>query len=487
MANGGTLSIGGSGTVAATAMTGALVQTTTGRLVVDTDHRTGASDRLDVQGAVRLGGTVEVHPSSIANRAVTVLTATEGVTLDPALTSTRTHLFRFDAQAAGNSVVVQPRAEFTAQAAALGANQQAVASHLQEVWNSGASLGTGGFDALADISDKGSYSRSLNTLTGQTAGAIAAFRHNASQNFVGSMLDDCPTYGAAGLSQEQSTCVWSRAFGSSTDQGSTGGALGYRANAFTLQAGGQRQVAPDLFLGGALSYETSEFRGDAGTSKVTGDSLTLGATLRYQTGPWQFSGALDAGYGWYDSTRTIEVGSYRATAKASPEAWHAGAHARAAYQFAFFGAPGAVVESWYVQPRVDLHLNYVRSGSYTETGSSPFNLAVQGEGAKTFAAVPAVEIGGRVRVGEGMVLRPFASAGVSLNANSDWAATARFAGQPNSRGFRASTPIPDVLAKVTAGAELLTGANWDLRVQYSGEFGDRYTSHTGMARIAYRF
>jgi hypothetical protein len=61
---------------------------------------------------------------------------------------------------------------------------------------------------------------------------------------------------------------------------------------------------------------------------------------------------------------------------------------------------------WYVQPRVGLHLSYVRSGGYTESGAAPFNLAVVSEGATTFTAVPAVEVGGRVRLGETTVVRP---------------------------------------------------------------------------------
>ncbi|MBV1795703.1 autotransporter outer membrane beta-barrel domain-containing protein [Siccirubricoccus sp. G192] len=140
-----------------------------------------------------------------------------------------------------------------------------------------------------------------------------------------------------------------------------------------------------------------------------------------------------------------------------------------------------------MQPRIDLHLNYVQSSSYTETGAGPFNLAVEAEGASTFAATPAVEIGGRIPLGNAAVLRPFASAGIAFLANSDWAATARFAGQTESRGFRAATPIPDVLGKFTAGAELLSSTNWDFRLQYSAETGDGYTGHAGMGRLAYRF
>jgi hypothetical protein len=56
---GGTgLAIGGAGTIATTAMTGNLVQSGSGRLVVDTDHTSGQSDRLEIQGSANLAGTV---------------------------------------------------------------------------------------------------------------------------------------------------------------------------------------------------------------------------------------------------------------------------------------------------------------------------------------------------------------------------------------------------------------------------------------------
>ncbi|MGK9167461.1 hypothetical protein KXR53_14245 [Inquilinus limosus] len=476
--NAGTLYAGGQGRIGQTTLVGDLVQGATGRLVVETNHGTGTADQLDVQGHARLGGTVEVHPVTLANRAVTVLSATEGLTVDPGLEASRTHLYRFDTRQSDNSLQVQPVAEFSAAASSLGRNQWRVAAHLQRLWDSGASLDEG-FTALAGVGDGGSYAQALNSLSGQTVGAIAAFRYSSSHGFVTNMLDECATFEGAGVTQDEANCAWARAFGGIADQDSTGDTLGYHASAWTIQAGGQREVAPGWFLGGSIGFEGSGFRGDDGSSRVSGDSLLLGAILRYQTGPWQASGALDFGYGWYDSKRAVEAGSFRATADASPNVWHVGAHARLAYQ--------VPVEAWYVQPRLDLHLTYVHSDGYTETGAGPFNLDVEAEGATTFAAIPAVEVGGRIPIGQTAVLRPFASAGVELNANGDWAATARLAGQPGGRGFRAETPIPDVLGRFTLGAELLSSANWDFRLQYSAGVGDGYASHAGLGRLAYRF
>ncbi|WP_155888872.1 autotransporter outer membrane beta-barrel domain-containing protein [Inquilinus limosus] len=476
--NAGSLLVGGGGRIGRTTLEGDLAQSATGRLVVETNHSTGAADQLDVQGSARLDGTVEVHPVSLANRAVTVLSATEGLTVDPDLEASRTYLYRFDTRQSDNSLQLQPVAEFSAAAGPLGRNQRRVAAHLQRLWDSGATLDEG-FTALVGVGDGGSYAQALNSLSGQTVGAIAAFRYSSSHGFVTNMLDECATFEGAGVTQDEVSCAWARAFGGVADQDSTGDALGYHTSAWTLQAGGQREVAPGWFLGGSIGYESSSFRGDAGSSRVSGDSLLLGAILRYQTGPWQASGALDFGYGWYDSRRAVEAGSFRGTADASPNVWHVGAHARLAYQ--------VPVEAWYVQPRLDLHLTYVHSDGYTETGAGPFNLDVEAEGAMTFAAIPAVEVGGRIPIGPTAVLRPFASAGVELNANGDWAATARFADQPGSRGFRAETPIPDVLGRFTLGAELLSSANWDFRLQYSAGVGDGYASHAGLGRVAYRF
>jgi hypothetical protein len=67
---------------------------------------------------------------------VTVLTATNGVNVDAGLQASRTQLFRFETQASGTNLLIQPRAEFNyASGSGLGQNQQRVAAHLQELWD----------------------------------------------------------------------------------------------------------------------------------------------------------------------------------------------------------------------------------------------------------------------------------------------------------------------------------------------------------------
>jgi uncharacterized protein with beta-barrel porin domain len=215
-----------------------------------------------------------------------------------------------------------------------------VAAHLQRIWDSGADFG-GGFTALAGINDDAGYGRALHALSGQTVGAISAFRHSSSHNFITHMLNDCATFEGAGVTLDEASCSWARVFGGAASQSSTGNALGYRANTWNVQAGGQRQIAPGWHLGGTLAYESSQFRGDGGTSRVSGDSLLVGGILRYQAGPLQVSGVLDAGHGWYRSRRAVEVGGVGAVASGSPNAWHVGAHGPPSPGRCRSAAPGA--------------------------------------------------------------------------------------------------------------------------------------------------
>lgn len=477
VANDGTLSVGYGAAISATTLTGTLTQSSTGRLLVDTDHAAKRGDMLTVQGAATIAGTVETRPVTLNRTPVTVLTATGGVSLDPSATGYRSYAFDLQPLTDGTSVRIQPSADFSGMGG-LNANQRQVAAHLQQLWNNGESLGTG-FAALSGVKDGGTYAQALNTLSGQTLGAVAAFRFASSQAFVGNM-QSCPDLADATLRQRERDCVWARVIGNTTTQATADGALGYRATSVTAQFGGQREVRPSWFLGASIAYENTRFTGGQGTSTVTGDGVLGGVVVKYQQGGWLFSGTLDAGYGSYDSTRQIVTGSLAQSATASPSSWHVGATARVSYRLAMGG--------WYLRPIGELRVARMMGNAYTERGNSPFRLAVESESSTLVTGTGAVEVGTRIPAGRFGTLLPYASAGLSVNGQDGWSATARFAGaQGASSGFRASTPIPTTLARLSVGANLATSGNIELKVQYNADLGDRYASHTGLARLAYRF
>jgi uncharacterized protein with beta-barrel porin domain len=248
----------------------------------------------------------------------------------------------------------------------------------------------------------------------------------------------------------------------------------------TTQIAGQKQFAPNWIFGASLAYERSSFGGAQGTSQATGDGMLAGALVKYENGPWLLSGGVDTGYGWYSASRLVSVGNvFSAVAKANPTSWHVGVNSRVAYQIPF--------ETWYLKPGIDLHAAYVGSGGYTESGAAPFNLAVQSASSVAVAATAAIEVGTLVNLGRIGMLRPFASAGIGALSTDGWAATARFASAQDGSSFRASTPLPAVVGRFTAGADLYATANWSFKLQYSGDVANGYQSHTGSGRIAWSF
>ena len=481
--NGGTLTNDGvvdvrGTTVDTTTLTGNYVSTGNGRLVVDTDHIAGTGDKLVVTGTARIAGIVEVRPSSVSNKPVTVLTAAGGVTLDPTLRSVaNSQLFDFTPQVAGNTLVIQPKANLAAAASVLGNNRQAVAGNLQALFDSGASFDRG-FNTLLKVNDAASYARSLDALSGQALGALGAFRINSSRAFIGNLYGGCERHGVE--RDGEGRCLWARAFYTATTQNENVDELGYHAKGTGFQLGSETQLSDNWYLSGAVAYENSRFRDDDRTARIKGDSALGGLSLRYVHDRLEVSGALDAGYGWYRSRRQIVLGGLADEAQSKPNQWEAGAHANAAYTF-------DLGRSAYARPYTDLHVIHVHSKSFAETGNSPFNLAVDAQSQTAVAGGVGLEIGGRLPLKSGGALRPFASAGVEFASNSDWTTTARFVGQAGGDSFDIRTAAPNTYGRFAVGLELLGASNIDLSLSYNPEIGKDYVSHAGVAKLTYRF
>lgn len=203
-------------------------------------------------------------------------------------------------------------------------------------------------------------------------------------------------------------------------------------------------------------------------------------SLKRETGPWTLTGALDLGWGDYDSTRKIVFGTTSETAKGAPDAFTAGAHLRAAYEI-----PRGV---WYMEPALDVDLVYVKLDGYTEKGAGEFDLAVDSADTVVLAGTPWLKLGRRVDLANGGVLDAFVSGGVSFSTGEDFSTTARLAHAP-SRGGDFTTEIdnPSVIGRISAGIDLYATDRVELRLQYDGSFADGQTSNGGQFRFSYFF
>ena len=301
---------------------------------------------MAVQGTAQLGGSVVLNSSDLSNRPVTVLTATGGVTMAPTLQSANTYLIGYQTSVVGNAVQVQPYANFTSAASGLSAANQGLAANLQQIWDSGAGL-NGGFSALAAISDPKTLGSALSSIAGASVRGVAATRQAASERFFDNMIN-CESVKPGATPFQETNCGWLRVGGYQTNLSSDGDA-GFHQTATTYQIGGQYEFSPGWFAGASLGLEQSWLTGDA--TNVTGTSGLGGLMIKHQTGPWLLTGEVDGGFGGYQSSRTISVGSQVGAAQGSPNVGDVGVHARAAYQVALAG-------SMYLQPSLTLGALY---------------------------------------------------------------------------------------------------------------------------------
>jgi uncharacterized protein YhjY with autotransporter beta-barrel domain len=477
--NAGAVEVSGAGRFGRTALTGDLVQADSGRLVFDLDAVAGKVDHLHVSGAASLGGGFELVPTTLLPGSHEVLSADGGVTLG-GVSPAATHLFSFTPSVAGNTVSVATTADFSAEGAG-GTSRRSVADHLQRVWDAGGDGFATGFAALAAVGagDAEAYAGALDTLSGQSVAAVGYARYLGSQAFAQATYS-CPRFEDASVVRTESTCGWFRVSGSWLERDATGGDPGFDFDAVTTAIGGQVAIGDGLFVGGALGWESSRLTSDADATTIDGDTYLGALSLKREQGPWTLTGAVDLGWGSYDSTRQIALGTTVAIATGSPDAFNAGFHARAAYEI----PRGA----WYMEPALDVDLAYVRLDSYTERGAGDFDLAVDETDTVVLTGTPWLKLGRRVDMSGGGLLDAYVSGGLSLSTGEDFDTTARFANAPPGTGdFTTRLDNPNLIGRVSAGLELYATDRVQLRLQYDGSFADGQSTNGGQFRISYFF
>ena len=475
--NAGTLGIGAVPGIGSTVLTGHLDQQAGGVLHIDADMAGGKADSLQISGTATIAGTVHVAPTSVSNRSLKVLSAAGGLALDPSLAMTDTsHLYDFRSSVSGNDMSVSAVANFKAKAMGFGANEKSVAASLQSLFDGGASADKA-FTRLLAVADDAGYAAGLKSLAGQGLGAFGAFRFNSSRTFAANLYGGCTGLRLEDRSTER--CGWARTLVNNTTQEAGTDTHGYKADAWALQMGGQTPLSDDLALTGSVAYEGTTFRDEGRTARIKGDTLVAGLGLLYAPARLELSAGIDAAYGWYKSRRTISLGLTE-QANASPKQSQLGGHVRGAYNLLDEGKS-------FVRPFVEGHAIHVSNKAFTETGTSPFRLAVEGRADTALIGVAGVELGTAVALSGTVSLRPFASAAIEYGSPREWTTTARFAEQPQGESFDLQTAGPGTLGRFTIGADLIGAKNIALSVQYAPELGKNFTSHSGTAKLTIAF
>ncbi|MEJ8857572.1 hypothetical protein WKW79_23575 [Variovorax robiniae] len=487
--NNGVLDIGGKGAAGAgTEVSGNLAQGASGRIVIDSDHVAGTSDRLTVDGNATLAGAIQMRPSRLSSSTAQVvdvkgqLDASQLKSADPMLVHYQLSTAGTTASdgSAQQSVFVTPQARFDAAATGLGKNAESVAAHLQANFNAGAdSLGTPLAQLANGVQDPTTYKAALTSLGNEAQQAVGTSRLAASHAFV-ERMNSCPTFDQPqGTDMKERECAWGRVIDNrTTDSGAD--RTNYSASTHSVQVGGQKQIADGWFLGGSAAFDSENLSSSTGAGSVSGNGGSIGAVIKHEVGNWTFSGAADAGYGRYDTLRNIAFPGYAAQAKGSFNLTEFGLHSRIAYLIP--------QDNWYLKPYLDLHAVHMHTGSYSETGAGPLGLNVNGNSDTMLSASPMLEVGGRVDMDNGMTLRPYVAVGATVQNKNEWGATSQFQGAaPGVAPFETAASVPSTLGNVRLGVNLLVKKNLEVKVEYSGQFGSGYRSNEGIIRVNYLF
>jgi uncharacterized protein with beta-barrel porin domain len=483
LVNEGTLFVASHAPYGVSRVSGDFVQTQAGRMVIEVDFASRRADMLEIQGVAQLDGRVRpLIASVLPNQPLPFLTVAGSAS--GVLAAENSTLFGYGISRSGGSyAIAATSADFTPPGFGLENSRAAVAGHMQAAWDAGGSPALAPLFALlgntADAGGPTAYSAALKQISPDSSFAPGSRLAASAQNFANTAMS-CPEFAGATAILVEGECAWGRVTARSATGESTNSLSSFRINTNTWQVGGQKQIGENWFLGGSLAYESGRLStSDRGISG-RGESGYGAVTLKYQTGPWLFGLAGFGGGGQYENRRLITLPGFGSVAAGSPDLTAMGVMLRGAFTVGS--------EALYVRPTLSLGAVHARSGAYRETGAGALNLEVSSNSSDIASLTPSVELGGRVGLENGMVLRLFASAGVSFLNQGHWDQDSRLTSAPQAAGlFRTSVRQDRTVGRVTAGAQLYSEGSLDLRVQYEGEYGQTVTGHGGSLVLALRF
>ncbi|WP_086079901.1 autotransporter outer membrane beta-barrel domain-containing protein [Bordetella genomosp. 13] len=480
--NGGLLEIGRTGRFDTLTVTGNYAQLSSGVLRGDVDFGAMQADRMVVQGDARLDGGFDVAAVSLLPRRELDVLEVEG-SQSGTLQAVDSPIFDFHVRQEGRTHHVSVRAaDFDAASQGLRRNHERVAQHLQRAWDLGGTVELGPLFAVLNNAAKSGPSAYRERLTDLSPGAALAPAGQMAAgmaSFTGAMMS-CPVMEGGDTIGRERDCFWGQVTRRNTDHDGGDGSPGFSFDSTTYQFGGQREYKPDWFVGGSIAYQDGRLRGDSGRVGGDGDAGYAGIALKHQAGPWLYAGSIAGGYGSYRMDRNMAIDGYDRQASGSPDVYSVGARLRAARHF-------GLSDSLYLKPYVDFDALYTRMSGYTESGG-PLSLKVDSSDQFVVSLSPMLELGGRVELHDGAVMRPYAYAGAAFLSEDSWSTAARLKGAPAGSGtFRTSLPGDHVVGRFGLGVQVTTASNLDFRLQYDGEASSRSTSHAGQLKMMYRF
>jgi len=193
-------------------------------------------------------------------------------------------------------------------------------------------------------------------------------------------------------------------------------------------------------------------------------------------------GSVSAGYGWYETDRSVDLPMPGITASSDQDIVYASVHGRISHDFEHG-------ENLYLRPLLDLGFTGVYRKEFTEIGAAGANLKVDGERDSFVNVRPAVEFGGEFSLENDILIRPYARAGVThFLSDNKRQVTTSFQGAPNNVvPVTIETESDKTYVDFTLGAYLIIKEGINMRLEYQAQKSSNSSSQSAAIKIAIPF
>jgi len=483
--NSGAFQPGGTNSVGSAIVTGSIVQTQTGSLIIDLDATSGTVDLVTVIGSASLAGTVDVNLfNTLPVGTFTILTATDGVTDNGLGLGTIPNDF---ANPLAEIELLFPNANDVALGFTLNAalgnfnpNQTSILNNINAANGAGVGDLAPIIGALFELGSVEETAGALDQLSpeiylGNETSTLFAAEAFADQLF------SCQVNGEEYSVISEGNCLWLRPQGRFLDRSQTTNNIGFEERAGGLSAGGQKEFKPDWFAGFALGYENGYLETDGTGASSQSDRFHAGLSLKHTQDAFAVSGAVIGGFSHMKTTRNIGFGDLTAVSTSDHDIAYLGGQLRAAYLVEQGG--------YYAKPLIDLNLTYLASGGFNENGNPATNLVIEDSSDIFFSVTPGVEFGFEHHLATGnQTIRGYVKGGASIYANDEHALTASFAGAPaGTPGIEIASEIDGIFADLEAGISFIENEHATLQLGYQGRISENINQQGVFFKAARKF
>jgi len=147
------------------------------------------------------------------------------------------------------------------------------------------------------------------------------------------------------------------------------------------------------------------------------------------------------------------------------------------------------VGRWSIKPRIDFGVDHLRMDRFNESGDGRFGLKVDDQSQSYFHVRPGIDIATEIEAGDGMLVRPRVSIGVTrFLGDSDLTVTGRFASAPDTvDGFTTATELDKTRLDLAAGVDVFTRNNLVIRAELFGSLSSNSHSYGGGLKLELPF